>query len=453
MIDFGNLERRFHIRFLHRDDVRMTYDLIARCSTAIIHGTRSFNLMTHTAAALTIFVLTYSVIAIGKVPWLRLDRTGAAFAGAVAMVLSGAISEDAARNAIDYRTLALLLGMMIVVANLRLSGAFTSFARALLLRARSGYGLLAMTVASSGVLAAFFINDVICLALTPLLIETCELLGLDALPFLIALATASNIGSAATITGNPQNMIVAGFAHLHYARFAAQLAPVAAVGLLIDFLIIAYVYRDELGRALPTSTLDDSRSKRTIPGLMIKSALVAIATLICFTIGYPTHLVAVGAGALLLFTRRVKPERIYHLVDWTLLLMFAGLFVVVGGLEATGVDQDAIKWIGVARLTNPVTLGVVVAILSNLVSNVPAVLLFRPIFPTLGGTEQIALIISSASTLAGNLTVVGSIANLIVIEQARRHGIRITFSEYLKVGIPVTIFTIAIALVMIEARV
>ncbi len=406
--------------------------------------------MTHTAAALAIFILTYSVIAIGKFPWLRLDRAGAAFAGAVAMVVSGAISEDAARDAIDYRTLALLLGMMIVVANLRLSGAFTSFARALLLNARSGYGLLAMTVASSGILAAFFINDVVCIALTPLLIDTCELLGIDAMPFLIALATASNIGSAATITGNPQNMIVAGFAHLHYARFALRLAPVAITCLAIDYVIIAYVYREELSRERLPNRGDRSRSYRTIPALMIKSSLVAVAALVCFALGFPTHLVALGAGAVLLFTRRLKPERVFRMVEWTMLLMFTGLFVVVGGLEATGIDRDAIRWIGVERLANPITLSVVVTILSNLVSNVPAVLLFRPIFPALGGSEQIALIISAVSTLAGNLTVVGSIANLIVIEQARRHGVSITFSEYLKVGIPVTILTIVVGLALIE---
>jgi Na+/H+ antiporter NhaD/arsenite permease-like protein len=164
---------------------------------------------------LIIFILTYSVIAIGKFPWLRLDRAGAALAGAVAMVASGALSERAARDAIDYRTFALILGMMIVVANLRLSGAFATIARSLLLGARSGFGLLAITVALSGVLAAFFINDVVCIALTPLLIDACELLGAQPQPFLIALATASNIGSAATITGSPQNMIVAGFAQLH----------------------------------------------------------------------------------------------------------------------------------------------------------------------------------------------------------------------------------------------
>ena len=406
--------------------------------------------MTHTAAALTIFVLTYSVIAIGKFPRLRLDRAGAAFVGAVAMVLSGALSENAAREAIDYRTLALLLGMMIVVANLRLSGAFATFTRTLLLNARSAYGFLAMTVAASGVLAAFFINDVVCIALTPLLIDTCDTLGLDSIPFLIALATASNIGSAATITGNPQNMIVTGFANLHYVRFAVSLAPVAIVGLIVDFLVIAYVYRKELSRER-LGVVKRNRTQHTIPALMAKSSLVAVAALVCFALGFPTHLVALGAGAVLLFTRRLKPERVFRMVDWTMLLMFAGLFVVVGGLEATGVDRDAISWIGVARLSSPVTLTVVVTILSNLVSNVPAVLLFRPIFPALGGTNQIALILSAVSTLAGNLTVVGSVANLIVIEQARRRGVTITFREYLKVGIPVTVLTIAIGLAMIEA--
>jgi Na+/H+ antiporter NhaD/arsenite permease-like protein len=406
--------------------------------------------MTHTAAALAIFVLTYTVIALGRFPWLRLDRTGAAFAGAVAMVLSGAISEAGARAAIDYRTLALLFGMMIVVANLRLSGAFTSFARALLVNARSGFGLLAMTVASSGILAAFFINDVVCVALTPLLIDTCELLGIDALPFLIALATASNIGSAATITGNPQNMIVAGFAHLHYARFAGRLVPVAMVSLVVDYMIIAYVYRDELAREHLTDNFDNPKRRRTIPALMIKSSVVAVAALVCFAIGFPTHLVALGAGAVLLFTRRIKPQRVFAMVDWTMLLMFAGLFVVVGGLEATGIDREVLNRIGVARLANPLTLGVVVTILSNLVSNVPAVLLFRPIYPALGGGEQVALIISAVSTLAGNLTILGSIANLIVIEQARRRGLTITFSEYLRVGVPVTIVTIAIGLALIE---
>lgn len=407
--------------------------------------------MNHPAAALIIFIATYAVIAVGKLPPLRLDRTGAAFAGAVAMVVSGALSEAAARDAIDYRTLGLLLGMMIVVANLRLSGAFTAFTRALLLEARSGFGLLAMTVASAGVLAAFFINDVVCLALTPLLVDACDVLGMEPLPFLLGLATASNIGSAATITGNPQNMIVAGFAHLHYLRFAAHLAPIAIAGLVVDYFVIATVYRHALARVRRDPHVISPRRPRATPWLMAKSAMVAAGTLICFALGLPTHLVALGAGAVLLFTRRIKPVRVFRMVDWTMLLMFAGLFIVVAGLETTGLQNDVIRWVGVERLANPIILALVTAALSNVVSNVPAVLLFRPIYPALGGSThtQIALIISSVSTLAGNLTVVGSIANLIVIEQARAHGVHISFSEYLKVGIPVTIVTIAIALVVL----
>ena len=202
------------------------------------------------ALTLVIFVLTYAVIALGEIPWTRIDRTGAALAGAVAMVVSGALTEAAAERAIDFHTITLLLGMMIVVANLRLSGAFAIFARALLNRARSGYGMLAMTVAASGLLAAFFINDVVCLALTPLVIDAAEIAGVDPIPLLLGLATASNIGSAATITGNPQNMIVAGFAGLDYSSFAIHLAPAAIIGLVVDFIVIAAVYRRSLGATL-----------------------------------------------------------------------------------------------------------------------------------------------------------------------------------------------------------
>jgi len=393
---------------------------------------------------LIIFALTYAVIALGEIPWLRIDRTGAALAGAVAMVVSGALSEAAAEHAIDFHTIALLLGMMIVVANLRLSGAFAFFARALLSRARSGFGMLAMTVAASGLLAAFFINDVVCLALTPLIIDAAELAGVAPLPLLLGLATASNIGSAATITGNPQNMIVAGFAHLGYASFAIHLAPAAIIGLVIDFLVIAAVYRRSLGVPHPPIDTAAARAIRVNRPLMIKSSIVTLGALAMFVAGYPTHLVAMGAGVILLFTRRIKPDRVYLLIDWTMLAMFTGLFIVVAGFETTGFQTKVVSLVGVQRLTHPVTLMVVVTILSNLVSNVPAVLLFRPLYPMLGGSRAVALLIASASTYAGNLTLVGSIANLIVIEQARRRRINVAFFDYLRVGVPITLITLAI---------
>jgi Na+/H+ antiporter NhaD/arsenite permease-like protein len=404
----------------------------------------------HNLLALAIFALTYFTIATGKLPPLRLDRAGAALAGAIAMSIIGAVHRQQALAAVDFSTLALLLGMMIVVANLRLSGAFTLAARTVLPQARSGFGLLALTVAGSGGLAAFFINDVICLALAPILIEAARMLGASPEPFLLALATASNIGSTATITGNPQNMIVAGYAHLTYGTFALRLAPVALAGLIADYAILAYIYRTELGqirRSPATGTLRKPHLRRL---LMWRSIAIAVGVLIGFVLGYPTYLGALTAGAIALFTRRIKPERVYRLIDWTLLLMFAGLFIVVAGLETTGVQNQVIRIVGAQNLSHPVILTAVTAVLSNLVSNVPAVLVVRPLYRSFANQDS-ALVIASASTLAGNLTVLGSIANLIVIEEARKQHIEINFGKYLRVGVPVTILTLIIDIAVLSA--
>jgi Na+/H+ antiporter NhaD/arsenite permease-like protein len=404
----------------------------------------------HKLLALTVFALTYFAIATGKLPPLRLDRAGAALAGAVAMSVIGAVHRQQALDAIDFPTLALLLGMMIVVANLRLSGAFTLAARSLLIRARSGFGLLALTIAGAGVLAAFFINDVVCLALAPILIEAAQMLRARPEPFLLALATASNIGSTATITGNPQNMIVAGYAHLTYGAFALRLSPIALVGLIVDFATIAYIYRHQLGPIRRTPSTRTLRRPHRPRLLMWKSAAIAIGTLFGFISGYPTDMVALAAGALALFTRRIKPERVYHLIDWTLLLMFAGLFVVVAGVETTGFQNQVLKIVGAQNLAHPVVLTVMMTALSNLVSNVPAVMLIRPLYRSFENRES-ALVIASASTLAGNLTVPGSIANLIVLQEAHKQHIEISFGEYLRVGLPVTILTLLLDVAMLSA--
>ncbi len=396
------------------------------------------------AVPLAIFVFTYLVFAVGNFPGLKLDRTGAALAGALLMVVTGSLSESKALAAIDFHTLVLLLGMMIIVANLRVSGAFALVARWLLERAHAGYGLLAMTVLASGVLAAFFINDVVCLSLASPLIEVARILEIDAAPLLIALATGSNIGSVATITGNPQNMIVAGFAGIGYSAFAIRLAPVALAGLLVDYAVIAWLYHGRLSRV---GRRDDLHLPAPPPERryhLVKSSIVAGAVLVLFAMGYPTHLVALGGGAALLFTRRTQPRSIYEQIDWTLLVMFAGLFIVVRGAETTGLLEKLVAAAGPERLKSVATLSVVAAVLSNLVSNVPAVLLFKPIYSQISQGMSTALVLASASTLAGNLTLLGSIANLIVIEQAHREGITITFVDYLKVGLPVTIITLAI---------
>jgi Na+/H+ antiporter NhaD/arsenite permease-like protein len=307
-----------------------------------------------------------------------------------------------------------------------------------------------MTVLASGVLAAFFINDVVCLSLAGPLIEVARILEINAAPLLLALATGSNIGSAATVTGNPQNMIVAGFAGIGYSAFAIRLAPVALAGLLVDYAVIAWLYRGRLSRMERRDDLDLPIPPPEHRYHLVKSSIVALAVLLLFAMGYPTDLVALGGGAALLFTRRVQPRSIYEQIDWTLLVMFAGLFIVVRGVETTGVLKDLVQAAGPDRLKDVAVLSVAAAVLSNLVSNVPAMMLFKPIYPQIKQGMTTGLALASASTFAGNLTLLGSIANLIVVEQARREGIEIGFVDYLKVGLPVTIITLAIDIVWLR---
>jgi Na+/H+ antiporter NhaD/arsenite permease-like protein len=300
-------------------------------------------------------------------------------------------------------------------------------------------------------LAAFLINDVVCLTLAPILVESARMLGAPPKPFLLALATASNIGSAATITGNPQNMIVAGYAHLTYGKFVQRLAPIAVAGLVVDYAVIAFIYRGQLKafrRRIDAVALPRLHAPRL---LMLKSVGIALGVLIGFVLGYPTHLVALAAGALSLFTRRIKPERVYSLIDWTMLLMFAGLFIVVAGAETTGFQNAIVRAAGTQRLANSAVLAIVMTVLSNLVSNVPAVMLLRPVYAALGDGDKAALVIASASTLAGNLTVLGSIANLIVLEEAHKQRVEITFVEYVRIGLPLTMVTLAVDIALLSA--
>jgi len=403
---------------------------------------------TASALPLTIFALTYLALALGRLPYVRLDRTGAATVGAIAMVLTGTLSEGAAGRAVDFHTLGLLLGMMILVADLRQSGVFAYVAHTVFRRARTGYGLLALIVAVSGVLAAFFVNDVVCLILAPLLTGIAADTGIDAVPLLLGLATATNIGSAATITGNPQNMIVAGFAKLRYVSFLRHVGPSAVVGLILDFGVIALVYRASLKQKCKARADDPPRVPSRL--LAIKSSLIALGALVGFALGFRTDLVALSAASVVLLIGHSPLGRIYDQVDYTLLLMFAGLFIVVGGAETTGFHKQLLHLIGAGRLNNPAILTGTAAVLSNLVSNVPAVMLFRPLYPLLGHSARTGMLLAAASTYAGNLTLLGSVANLIVVENARAHGVHLSFGEHLKVGLPITLLTLALATVMVR---
>ena len=279
--------------------------------------------------------------------------------------------------------------------------------------------------------------------MTPLVLELAAALRRNPVPYLLAVAMGANVGSTATITGNPQNIIIGAISHLTYLQFITALAPVAIVALVLTVLLIVAVHRDEFFTRDRFEVLQP-RAVRYHRGLVIKTLVITLAMIVLFFAGLPVARVAILAGALLLVTRRVKPEKVYFDIDWPLLVMFAGLFIVVAALEKTVIGPDAVAAIGRLNLGATPALSAVTAVLSNLVSNVPAVLVLKPFVAGFGNPDHAWLVVAMASTLAGNFALVGSVANLIVVERARRAGVTITFWQHLRVGVPVTLITLAL---------
>ena len=354
--------------------------------------------------ALLIFLATYVCVAIGGAPRLRVGRTGAAVGGAMLMIATGAIAADDALRAIDARTIVLLLVMMVLVAPLQLTGVLTSFVRSMARVVRHPVALVATIVFASGILSAFLINDTICVVFTPIVLELAAIRRHRPAPYLLALATASNIGSTATIIGNPQNILIGSLSRIGFWRFAGALAPVALAGLAIDFAVLYLFFRRDLHRHAADDLAVPPEPRR--------------------------HLRGITAGGVI------------RAVDWNLLLLFAGLFVVVAAAERAGIDRQLFEALAPLGMRTVAGLSATTAVLSNVISNVPAVMLFTRLVPRLPHPERAWLTLAMASTLAGNLTILGSIANLIVIESAKRRGVTVGFGEYARVGIPITVATI-----------
>jgi Na+/H+ antiporter NhaD/arsenite permease-like protein len=387
-----------------------------------------------------ILFFTYLVLAVGRAPYLKIDRTGAAIVGATLMVAAGVISLEDAYRHIDFRTLVLLFGMMVLIAHLQLARFFTATVRWIGRHVHHPTLLLVAVVFVSGILSALFVNDTICLVFTPVLIELAGARNHRPLPYLLALATGSNIGSVATITGNPQNMLIASLSQIRYGPFLAALGPVALFGLALDALVLAVMFREDLRPGAFESA--DPAPRPIHRAMMIKGLLVTAYVLGAFLLGHDPAIVAAVAAAALLITRRVNPTKIYRKIDWDLLVLFIGLFVVIGGVEQVGLAQRLFDLLAPAGLHTVAGLSAVTAIVSNVISNVPAVMLLGRMIPQLPDPQASWLTLAMSSTLAGNLTLVGSIANLIVLEGARRQGVEITFWQYCTVGVPVTVLTL-----------
>lgn len=393
---------------------------------------------------LILFTLTYLGLALGRIPGLALDRTGFAVLGAVAFLATGSISVEEAKEAIDAPTIVVLFGMMLLSAQYRQSGLYAAIGRRLA-AVRDPRRLMLGTILVTALLSAVLTNDVTCFALTPLLAGALLASGREPLPYLLALACASNIGSALTPIGNPQNILIAQSLDLPFLGFV--LACVAPVVLSLAVLHVFMTRRLEAGtvsrRDAPPAAAEEEAVPLHRPEAG-KAIVLTVAAIVLFLSPVPAPLTALGVAGVVLTSRRMHTRQMLGLVDWHLLALFVGLFIVGRGFEISGWTGAAREALGAAGLdlSHPAVLVIVVSLLGLTVGNVPAVMLLLP-FVSREPTTGYALAL--ASTFAGNAVLVGSIANLIVAEQAERLGIRIGFREHLRVGLPVTLISLAIA--------
>ncbi len=397
---------------------------------------------------LAIVALTYAGIAVGRWPLLKANRTTITLLGAGLLIVLGQIQFNDIGRFLDLNTLILLFSMMILNANLRLAGFFRLAGRALLRVAQTPRRFLAFEILLSGALSALFLNDTICLMFTPLIVEILLAVECNPIPYLIALATAANIGSTATLTGNPQNMMIGTASGISYLRFAASLTPIALLSMGGIWAVLVRLYPWDFRREpFPPFPPDEEPYDRP---LLIKSLATATGLLIAFIAGVPVAQAAFLAACVLLVSRRTHPELIFAEIDWGLLVFFSGLFIVTGSLEVSGITAELSRLTHTLGEPNAFNLSGVTVILSNLVSNVPAVLLLRPVMSTLTNPEAGWLTLAAASTLAGNLTLLGSVANLIVAESAARWRVTLSFWEYTKAGILITLISLVISTLWLQ---
>ena len=402
--------------------------------------------MISSGTAFVIFLIAYAGIAMGSIPGLVIDRTGIALLGAIAMVITGLLTSNEAIQSIDISTILLLYGLMILSAQFRLGGFYTKIALAIVKNVKNPRWVLFILMLTSALLSALLANDIVCLAFTPVICVSIIEASLNPMPFLIGLACASNIGSASTIIGNPQNMLIGQIGSLDFGEFTLWCFPPSAISLAACYLIIIIMYRGKWEEKKVVRTggwkewpaYDAHQSRK---GVVLTAILIALL----FT-SIPREVTAIAIAGILLCSRQISTRSILSLVDWHLITLFCALFIIVAGIAKYQIPELMVSFLfsmGI-DLNTSFTLSLVTVALSNIVSNVPAVMLIlKNINLTI--TENLYLL-ALVSTFAGNLITIGSIANLITIEQAKAYNVRIGFMEHARVGFPVTVITIILAL-------
>ena len=409
-------------------------------------------------AALIVFIVTYLLIAVNKTPWYHLKRCDVALLGALGMILVHALTVGEAADSIDFKVLFLLLGMMTLVAGLEFAGFFTLISDRLLRFSGSGAKLLAAIVVSSAVLSAIALNDAVVLMFTPIVIKCCRRIKVNPIPYLVGLMVSANIGSIATPVGNPQNAYIVSRTGIGFLDYSMYSIPISVCCLAVTYLILFLIYRKKLME--PAFIEEDDQKMRPIDGRRLRIMIgILCATFIGFILTgfydfelYQVAIVSGIASAIVVIPRSLKnAEWLVGRIDWSILLFFIGLFVLIGGASHSGLISEfstQIPGFGEGETPEIFPLTVYTVILSNLVSNVPAVMLISEMMPT---TDlMLSIVLASASTLAGNTTLLGSAANIIVAERSERYGVRIDFFRFMAVGVIVTIATIAVMLLCVK---
>jgi Na+/H+ antiporter NhaD/arsenite permease-like protein len=397
---------------------------------------------------LLVFAFVYLGMILGGIPGWALDRTGVALLGAIFLLVSERVSPQAAWDAMDVPTVALLFGLMVVSAQFRLCGLYGAITRRLAAANLSPDALLLLLIGIVAFLSALLANDIVCLAVAPLLVEGCLRRGLKPTPFLLGLACAANIGSAATLIGNPQNMLIGQKLQLSFGGYLLDGAVPAVLGCLVTWWILRRQVRGDWHEPRRRIHVQSPALNRwqTSKGLLVLMCLLA-----AFLFSpWPRDVLAMAAAGWLLLSRRMHSHKMLGQVDWQLLVLFGGLFIVNHALAESGMAARALNALHGAGipLSRPVWLFAGTVVLSNVVSNVPAVMLLLPA----ATHPQAGAILALASTLAGNLFIVGSIANIIVVEQAARLGVTITWRQHARAGLPITLVTLLLAAVWLIVR-
>lgn len=401
--------------------------------------------------ALIIFIITYLGIIFTRLPKVNVDRPSAAFFGAVAMVLFGVLTFEEAIKSIDFHTITLLLGMMILITVLELDGFFTLIANKTILYAKTPKQLLLIIVFITGFGSAFLVNDAVVLLFTPVVIKICTSAKLNPIPFLIAEIMASNTGSVMTITGNPQNILIGMQSGISYSSFLFYLFPISIIGMFLIFFVMILIYKNEFNKKINIEysgidfNFNYSSMKISVPIFLIVIILFFLSNVLKISI----PMIALFGASLILIFGKIKPSKVIKEVDWVLLLFFAGLFIVVQGIEKVGVLNSLTENTPLSvNIEGLIGIHFISLILSQIVSNVPYTILMLPIMKIIN-SDLMWMALASSATLAGNLTIIGAMANLIVIEIADKYNIKIKFWEFLKTGVIVTILSLIISILIL----